>query len=170
LDFFRGLLFEYGIRPVTIGIDLYAANDYEAAMLAEEEIRKADCVVAVLSKRYRTAKGDYRPSEWNYEEQAIGLAANRPLYVFYEDGIFMKGASVASARFGVQFSRDRLKDDRQRLSNDIRHIREDLSSMKTQQFWGTVGVIAVIGGGIYLLSCLLDWTMKTNRGASSFIE
>ena len=83
VDFFRGLLFEYGIRPVTIGIDVYAANNYEAATVAEQEIKKVDCVVAILTRRYKIEDAKYKPSEWTFEEPAIGLSANKPLYVFY---------------------------------------------------------------------------------------
>lgn len=152
VDFFRGLLFEYGIRPVTIGIDVYAANNYEAAMLAEQEIKKADCVVAILTKRYITDGAGYKPSEWTFEEPAIGLAANKPLYVFYEDGISLKGVSATRARYGVPFNRERLKEERSRLAEHVHKIQDEIATIKSNGFWKAVGVGAAVVGGLYLLS------------------
>lgn len=151
VDLFRGLLFEYGIRPVTIGIDVYAANNYEAAVLAEQEIKKADCVVAILTKRYRIDDATYKPSEWTFEEPAIGLAANKPLYVFYEHGISVKGVSTARARYGIPFSRATLRDDRSRLAEHVHKIQGELTTMKSNGFWKAVSVGALTIGGAYVL-------------------
>ncbi len=152
VDFFRGLLFEYGIRPITIGIDSYAANNYEAAMLAEQEIKKADCVVAILTKRYLMDRGGYKPSEWTFEEPAIGLAANKPVYVFYEDGISLKGVSATRARYGIPFDRERLKEDRSRLAEHVHKIQDEIATIKSNGLWKIVGIGAVVAGGLYLLS------------------
>lgn len=151
VDFFRGLLFEYGIRPVTIGIDVYAANNYEAAMLAEQEIKKADCVVAILTKRYRMDDAKHKPSEWTFEEPAIGLAANKPLYVFYEEGISLKGVSATRARAGIPFNRETLKDERSRLAEHVHKIQAELTTIKSNGFWKAVGVGALAVGGAYVL-------------------
>jgi len=152
VDFFRGLLFEYGIRPVTIGIDTYAANNYEAAMLAEQQIKQADCVVAILTKRYRMDDANYKPSEWTFEEPAIGLSANKPLYAFYEDGISLAGVSATRARYGIPFNRDKLKDDRARLAEHVHKIQDEIAAIKSNGFWKAVGVGAVVMGGLYVLS------------------
>ena len=57
MDFFRGLLFEYGIRPITIGIDSYAANNYEAAVLAEQLVRNFPAVVEYSNHLARVFQG-----------------------------------------------------------------------------------------------------------------
>jgi len=151
VDFFRGLLFEYGIRPITIGIDVYAANNYEAAIVAEQEIKRADCVVAILTKRYLLERGGYKPFEWTFEEPAIGVSASKPLYVFYEDGISLKGISATRARVGIPFDRAKLKDDRSRLAEHVHKIQDEIATIKSNGFWKVVGVGAVIVGGLYLL-------------------
>ncbi len=151
VDFFRRLLWAYGIRPVTVGLDLYAANENEASMLAKGEIRKADCVVAVQTRRYHIEGVGHKPSEWSYEEPAIGFAADKPLFIFYEEGISLKGAGPSNARFGVSFNRDTLKEDRERLGAHIQRIRDDLAERKNHQLWTTLGALAAISGGAYLL-------------------
>ncbi len=163
VDCFRGLLFEYGIRPVTIGIDVYAANNYEAAMLAEQEIKKADCVVAILTKRYRIDDAMYKPSEWTFEEPAIGLAANKPLYVFYEEGISLKGVSATRARYGIPFNRETLKDDRSRFAEHVHKIQTELATIKSNGFWKAVGVGALAVGGAYVLWKLFGSNNEDNE-------
>jgi len=127
-------------------------NNYEAATLADQEIKKADCVVAIMTRRYQTAPSSYKPSEWTLEEPAIGLAANKPLYVFYEEGISLKGVSATRARYGIPFDREKLKEDRSRLAEHVHKIQDELAAIKSSNSWKAVGIGAAVVGGLYLLS------------------
>jgi len=151
VDFFRGLLFENNIRPVTIGIDVPAKDEYEAARIAPEIIKGCDCVVAIQTKRYQMVNGAYKPSEWTLEEPRMGLDSSKPLYLFYEKGIEVKGANATSARTRTEFDRSALETQRGQTGSHIHRIRDELSQAKKMGLLATIGTVALIGAGAYAL-------------------
>lgn len=156
VDFFRDLLFANDIRPVTIGIDVPAKNEYEAARIAPDIVRACDCVVAIQSKRYQMIDGAYKPSEWTIEEPRMGIDSSKPLYVFHDADVSLKGAYTSIARFAVPFNEGALAAQRSQLDSHCSKIRDELSSMKSQGLLATIGTLAIVGGGLYLLYRLMS--------------
>ncbi|MCX6651992.1 MAG: hypothetical protein NT137_01350 [Methanomassiliicoccales archaeon] len=155
MDFFRRSLFENGIRPVTIGIDIPARSDYEAASIAPQVVRGCDCVIAIQTRRYQTIDGKFKSSEWTIEEPTMGITQDKPLYVFRENGVVVKGASASRARMLCEFSRDGLQTQRDELMGRCAQIADELASMKRQGLLSAVGTLAIIGGSAYVLYKLL---------------
>jgi hypothetical protein len=160
MDFFRRLLFENRIRPLTIGIDIPATDDREAARLVVSETEKVDCVVAILTERYLTTEGEKKPSEWLPEEAMTGSVYGKPVYIFHEKGLTPRGASVARARWVKEFDKNSLEEQRPQLSAACSQIRADLAEKKSQEFWALVQTIAVgigaVGAGYLLYRALRE--------------
>jgi hypothetical protein len=131
-----------------VGIDVSAPSDQEAAALAKTEIMNANGVVVILTHRYYV--DGFKSSEWMYEEPSMGFYGNKPIYLFYERGIELKGVTASTARLKVEFDRTLLWDERERdrLKEWVKRIKSDLVSMNPGNFLGTIGKISV---GIFAL-------------------
>lgn len=152
VDFFRESLRQRGINPRTIGIDVIASTDREAARLAKQEIQQTDCIVVILTPRYMI--NGYKSSEWTYEEPAMGYMGDKSLYVFYESGIELKGITASTAEWTVEFDRRSLnmQEEYARLNSWVNGIREDLDTRKARRLFPLGGAVlgalsgAIIGG------------------------
>lgn len=145
VNFFRDLLLTSGIIPRTVGIDVQASTDQEAATLAKKEIMNASGVVVILTHRYYV--DGYKSSEWTYEEPSMGYYGNKPLYIFYERGIQLKGVSASTAYMKVEFDKAYLTDEQgiSRLKKWVTWIKSDLQSRNAgNMLAGIVSVVSVL--------------------------
>lgn len=148
VNFFRELFRSYEIIPRTVGVDVNAATDEEAAELAKNEMKLAKGVIVVLTPRYHV--NGYKSSEWTYEEPSMGFYGNKPIYLFYERGIDLKGITASAACIKVEFDRYLIHDEgeRHRLKEWAKWIKSDLESKTAGNFLGVIGTIAF---GIFAL-------------------
>lgn len=142
VDFFRQLFQSHEIIPRTVGIDVDAETDEEAAGIAKNEIKFAKGVIVILTHRYYV--NGYKSSEWTYEEPSMGFYGNKPVYLFYERGVNLKGVTASTAQIKVEFDRHILNDERERnrLEKCVEWIKSDLESKTTGNFLGAIGKIA----------------------------
>lgn len=147
-NFFRDLLLASGIIPRTVGIDVQASTDQEAAALAKKEIMNASGVVVILTRRYYV--DGYKSSEWTYEEPSMGYYGNKPLYIFYERGIQLKGVSASTACMKVEFDRAYLSDEQEisRLKEWMTWIKSNLQSRNVGNM---LAAICAVAGALFAI-------------------
>lgn len=141
VNFFRELFQSHGIIPRTVGIDINADTDEKAAELAKNEINLAKGVIVVLTPRYYV--NGYKSSEWTYEEPSMGFYGDKPVYLFYERGIRLKGVTASSANIKVEFDRYFINDKQEidRLKEWVKWIKSDLESKTVGNFLGAMGTV-----------------------------
>lgn len=142
VNFFRELFQSHGIIPKTVGIDVNTDTDEKAAELAKNEIKLAKGIIVILTPRYYV--NGYKSSEWTYEEPSMGFYGDKPVYLFYEKGIRLKGVTASTARIKVEFDRYLLNDDqeRNRLEEWVKWIKRDLESRTAGEFLTLIGTVA----------------------------
>lgn len=142
VNFFRELFQSHEIIPRTVGIDVNVATDKKAAEVAKNEIKLAKGVIVVLTPRYYV--NGYKSSEWTYEEPSMGFYGNKPVYLFYERGINLKGITASAACIKVEFDRYLIHDEgeRNRLKEWAKWIKSDLDSKTEGNVLGAIGTIA----------------------------
>jgi len=142
IDFFRELFRSHDIIPRTVGIDVVAATDEEAAELAKNEMKLAKGVIVVLTPRYHV--NGYKSSEWTYEEPSMGFYGNKPVYLFYERNIKLKGLTASTACVKVEFDKYLIHDEEEtnRLKEWAQWIKSDLESKTMGDFLGAIGSVA----------------------------
>lgn len=141
VNFFRELFQSHEIMPRTVGIDINATTDEKAAALAKNEIRFARGIIVILTPRYYV--NGYKSSEWTYEEPSMGFYGDKPVYLFYERGINLKGVTASTARIKIEFDRYLLNDEveRNRLKECVKWIESDLKSKTVGNFLGAIGTV-----------------------------
>lgn len=142
VDFFRQLFQSHEIIPRTVGIDVDAETDEEAARIAKNEIKLAKGVIVILTPRYYV--NGYKSSEWTYEEPSMGFYGDKPVYLFYERGVNLKGVTASTTQIKVEFDRHILNDERERnrLEKHVEWIKSDLESKTVGDFLGAIGTVA----------------------------
>lgn len=149
VDFFRRLFQLHEIVPRTVGIDVHAETDEKAAEIAKNEIRLAKGIIVILTPRY--VVNGYKSSEWTYEEPSMGFYGDKPVYLFYERGIKLKGVTASTALTKVEFNRFLFNDEREkdRLRQWVQWIRSDLEAKTTGNFLSAIATVAFVLFAIY---------------------
>ncbi len=162
-EYFRQLFLENGIVPRTVGIDVQPVNYQQTPQLARTEIQIADCVIAVLTHRY-LANG-WKSSEWTVEEPAMGYYGKKPVYVFYEQGIDVKGMLQTTGKYLIEFDRYRLWEqvEYKRLSYWIEQIRLDVEQQPRQNNGWEPGKILTTALACFTAGGVLGWYLRSKR-------
>jgi len=122
----------YGMKTQTINIP--GISDEEVIKILKETIPMVDGIVVLWVPRYYI--NGALPSIWTMLETAMGLAVDKPIYIFYEEGIALEGPLKSIGTMRVKFNRYSLSDDQEhaKLCNYIRAIKADIDRKKNQDF------------------------------------
>ena len=180
LSDFRERLYQIGVLPRTVGADpdSKVSSQTGALSLAQEEIQKADFILAVELGRYYV--NGYLPSIWTLGiEPVLSFIRGKPIYVFVEKGVRLEGPLSEMALKVIEFDRNLLnyKTENERIDQWLQIIKsweKERKQRKTSAFW-TGGVLgaelgALIGslfrGGV-LPGVALGFIAGSTIGASS---
>jgi len=141
----------YDMKTQTINIPGISGED--VLRILRRTIPIVDAIVVLWVPRYYI--NGALPSIWTILETAMGLAVDKPIYIFYEEGITLEGPLKSIGKMRVKFNRYSLVEDQEqgRLCNYIRSIKADIDRKKSQDVLngilkglGILGGIAVIFG------------------------
>lgn len=167
-DDFRERLSLMGILPRTVGIDhdIKASNNAEALVLAKEEIRKVDFILAIEVPRYYI--DGFLPSIWTVGiEPGMGTMIDKPIYVFKETGVRLDGPLEDMALEVIEFDRNTLgwETENERINEWLFEIT---SREKQRQQGRTLSALlkgtSIVAGGALVLIGLASSIQKA-RGA-----
>lgn len=143
-------VFEFcDMKTQTINIPGISGED--VIRILRRTIPIVDAIVVLWVPRYYI--NGALPSIWTILETAMGLAVDKPIYIFYEEGIALEGPLKSIGRMRVKFNRYSLSEDQEhrRLCNYIRSIKADIDREKSQDVLN--GILKGLGilGGIALI-------------------
>lgn len=130
-------------------INIPGLSEKEVIELLNETIPKVDGIVVLWVPRYPI--NGALPSMWTIVESAIGIAKDKPVYVFYEQGVSLEGPLKAIGKVQVEFNRWYFNhpQEHNRLSEWIHWIKEDIERKKMED--AGRGIRTTIGTGIIAL-------------------
>jgi hypothetical protein len=130
-------------------INIPGLSEKEVLELLKETIPKVDGVVVLWVPRYYI--NGALPSMWTIVESAIGIAKDKPVYVFFEKGISLEGPLKTIGKIQVEFNRWYFNDpqEHERLSKWIHWIKQDIESKKAEDLGA--GIRTAIGIGLVAL-------------------
>lgn len=130
-------------------ISIPGLTEEEVLQLLKETIPKVDGVVVLWVPRHYI--NGALPSMWTIVESAIGIAKDKPVYVFYEQGVSLEGPLKTIGKIQVEFNRWYFNNPQEhdRLSRWIQWIKEDVERKKMEDFGR--GIRTAIGIGLIAL-------------------
>lgn len=132
-------------------INIPGLSEEQVIELVEKNISKVDGVIVLWVPRYYIDGA--LPSMWTVLESVVGIAKDKPVYVFYEQGISLEGPLKAMGKVRVEFNRWYFNDEQEhvRLCSWMQWIKKDIEKKKAEDFWRGVGTGILIGLGVLSL-------------------
>jgi hypothetical protein len=123
-------------------------SEEQVIQLVKEYIPKVDGVIVLWVPRYYI--NGALPSMWTILESVIGIAKDKPVYVFYEQGVSLEGPLKAIGKVRIEFNRLYFhhQQEYQRLCNWMQWIKNDIEKKKAEDFWRGVGNAILTGLGL----------------------
>jgi hypothetical protein len=124
VDFFRGIIRGFDIDP--------QVYDYqEIGRLPDnikERIINADCLIAIATRRQKIeGSNDWACPDWIHHEVALANAYQKPIAIFFEDGVKLEGLIAAEQR-RERFCRGDLLCNVHKLVRFLFNLRAHLES------------------------------------------
>jgi len=159
--YFKNITEFYDVQTFTVNIP--GVPDDEVIRILKETIPKVDGIIVLWVPRYNI--NGSLPSLWTVLESVLGLAKDKPVYVFYERGIALEGPLKSIGKAQIEFNRWYFSnsEEHERLCSWVRWIKEDIERKKVEDFWkgvATVGSILLAGLGIFGLGVLCGRASK----------
>lgn len=171
VDDFRERLSLMQILPRTVGVDydIKASNNVEALVLAKEEIRNADLILAIEVGRY--CIDGFLPSVWTVGiEPGMGAMIDKPIYVFKETGVRLEGPLQDVALEVIEFNRNMLgwETENERINEWLFEIRSrEKQRQQGRALSSLLKGAGIVGGGVLALIGLASLTQEASRSTSS---
>ena len=139
----------YGMTTQTINIP--GISDEEVIEIIKEIIPRVDAVAVLWVPRYYIDGA--LPSIWTILETVMGLAEDKPTYIFHEENIALEGPLKSIGKMRVKFNRWSLSDpeEHRRLCRCIRAIKADIDLKKAEDSRNAVLRGLGILGGLALI-------------------
>jgi len=143
--YFKDVFKFYDIETETINIP--GLSEEQVIELVKQNIPKVEGVIVLWTPRY--CINGYLPSMWTILESVVGIAKDKPVYVFYEQGISLEGPLKAMGEVRVEFNRLYFtnQEEHERLCSWARWIKEDLERKRAENFGKSVGNAILYGLG-----------------------
>lgn len=134
-----------------ITINIPGLSEEQVIELVKEHIPKVDGVIVLWVPRYYI--NGALPSMWTILESVVGIAKDKPVYIFYEQGVLLEGPLKAIGKVRVEFNRlyFHYQQEYQRLCSWMRWIKNDIKKKKAEDFWRGVGNAILMGLGVLSL-------------------
>lgn len=128
-------------------INIPGLSEEQVIELVKKNIPKVDGVIVLWVPRYYIDGA--LPSMWTVLESVVGIAKDKPVYVFFEQGISLEGPLKAMGKVRVEFNRWYFSDEQEheRLRSWMQWIKKDIEKKKAEDFWRGVGTAILIGLG-----------------------
>jgi len=150
--YFKDIFRFYGIDTETINIP--GLPEEQVIELVKKDIPRDEGVIVLWTPRYYI--NGYLPSIWTILESIVGIAKDKPVYVFYEQGISLEGPLKALGKVRVEFNRLYFcnQEEHERLCAWAQWIKEDLERSKMENSRRNVGNAIRVGVGALSLFAL----------------
>ena len=123
-NFFKRMIRSFDIVP-----EVY---DYQEIGRIPEKVKeniiKSDCVIAIATRRAKIEGCDYWACpDWIHDEIALAHAYNKPIAIFFEQGVKIEGLIGMEER-RQEFARDNMLRDITKISTFLFNLRKYLES------------------------------------------
>jgi hypothetical protein len=147
--YFKDIFRFYGIETETINVP--GLSEEQVIELVKRDIPRVEGVVVLWTPRYHI--DGYLPSMWTMLESVVGIAKDKPVYVFYEQGISLEGPLKAMGEVRVEFNRLYFtnQEEHERLCSWARWVKEDLERRKAENSRRSLGTAILFGLGVLSL-------------------
>jgi len=126
VEFFGKMIRSFGIEP-----EVYDYQDMGRIPDAiKERIVRSDCLIAIATQRNKIEGSDYWTCpDWIQHEIALANAYNKPIAVFFEDGVSIDGF-IAMEERRERFARNDLAKNIDKIATFLFNLRKHLESVR----------------------------------------
>jgi len=141
--YFRDIFGFYGIETETINIP--GLSEEQVLELVKQYIPRCEGVIVLWTPRYFI--NGYLPSIWAILESVVGVAKDKPVYIFYEQGISLEGPLKVLGNVRVEFNRFFFcnQEEHERLCAWAQWIKGDMERNKTEDSRRNLGNAIWVG-------------------------
>jgi hypothetical protein len=161
---------EWGFETVTVGIEVKAPEE-QVPIKVREEIKNSEAVIAIATPRYLDAlTGLWRTLEWLHGEVGIAFGIDKPLLILKDKRISLGGLPSYLTKLKqvpvIEFDPYNLDEVKTGLSSIMPAFREWIETKRRQEFFETLGKIAIGGLAILGLITIISGFTGTLSGSS----
>ena len=161
---------EWGFNTVTIGIEVLVQN-HEVSEKVKSEIKSSDALIAIATPRFLDSlTGLWKTLEWCHSETGIAFGLNKPLLILKDNRLSLGGLpsylSDLPNQLVVEFNPAKLDELKMMFSEIMPGFRDWIAGKKKQEFFNTLGKIAVGGLALKGLMSMINGSEGSTHGSS----
>jgi hypothetical protein len=143
--YFKDIFGFYGIETETINIP--GLSEEQVIELVKQHVPRNDGVIVLWTPRYFI--NGYLPSMWTILESVVGIAKDKPVYVFYEQGVSLEGPLKALGKVHIEFNRSYFcnQEEHERICAWAQWMKDDLEKNRMENSKRNVRNLICVGLG-----------------------
>lgn len=147
---FESTILGWGLNPITVGKNVFALPEEQIKEAVKRYIQASDCLIGVATRRFLAQINGFawKPFEWLSYEVSVADGLGKPVLIIREKDLVIP--RFLSDFPSISFDSNNLKESIQKVSDYMPALKSQISSKKSQDFWGKA---AKIGAGTAL--CIL---------------